>query len=104
MKDIPIDQMDERRLRVELSSAFVANRLLNDVNSELKAEKLILLEENRSLLKANLSFAPTQIKLQIENRNLEKRAQKLGALEDAGVDNWEGYDDAMKLWEEENGV
>lgn len=105
MKNIPIDQMDERRLRVELSSASAANLLLNDMVNALRDEKLILLEENRSLRKANLSFAPQQILLRAENKRLEKREQVLDALEAAGVDNWQGYDYAMELLaEEENGT
>ncbi len=60
MKDIPIEQMDIRRLRVELSSAWLANKML------------------------------------IES------LQKLDALEAAGVDNWDGYDYAMELMEDEN--
>lgn len=67
MKDIPIEQMDERRLRVELSSALSANRLLLEAN-----EKLM------------------------------EREQLLDALEAAGVDNWEGYDEAMEILEEQN--
>lgn len=97
MENIPIEQMDERRLRVELSSALTANGLLNSMNSKLKDEKLEILEENRSLRKANLSFAPNQINLRAENKRLEKKLQMLDALEAAGVDNWEGYDEALEI-------
>ena len=65
MKDIPIEQMDECRLRVELSSALTANKLLLEANEKL-----------------------------------EKREQWLYALEAAGVDNWEGYDEALEILKE----
>jgi len=102
MKNIPIEQMDERRLRVELSSALTANGILNDMTSRLKDGTRELLEENRRLRKANLSFAPNQIKLRAENKRLEKKEQLLDALEAAGVDNWEGFEYAMELMEEED--
>ena len=41
-----------------------------------------------------------------EYRNLKNRDLKLSALEQEGVDNWVGYDDAMKVyreWKEEDG-
>lgn len=34
-----------------------------------------------------------------EYRSLQADATKLAALEDAGVDNWEWYDEAMKAYE-----
>ena len=124
--------MDERRLRVELSSAWTANQLLNELVAklrteirtlqkarerekytlrqkqknatrldtlirELRDEALELLRENRGLRKANLSFAPRQIKLSAENKRLTERELWLDALEAAGVDNWEGYDEALEI-------
>lgn len=41
--------------------------------------------------------------LEKENRELKKRDLKLEALEQAGVDNWDGYGDAMDLLAEWNG-
>lgn len=35
-----------------------------------------------------------------EYEELERASKKLTALENAGVDNWVGYDDAMKSMEE----
>lgn len=32
------------------------------------------------------------------NYNIQKRLDKLEALEQAGVHNWEGYDEALKCW------
>ena len=97
MENIPIEQMDERRLRAELSSAWTANQLLNTSVSKLKDLHIELLEENRSLRKANLSFAPKQIKLAAENKVLNEKLELLDALEAAGVDNWEGYDEAIEI-------
>lgn len=40
-----------------------------------------------------------------EYLELNEAAQKLSALEAAGVDNWEGYDTAMEIlaeWEDDN--
>ena len=143
MENIPIEQMDECRLRAELSSALTANSILNKKVEDLKAEKqtlqkarerekytlrqkqknaqrldiqiknlrerqLDLLEENRRLRKANLSFAPNQIKLRADNKKLEEenvkleeKVQFLDALEAAGVDNWEGYDAAVEILRKE---
>ena len=41
-----------------------------------------------------------------EYESLQKDAEKLQALEQAGVDNWSGYDYAMEIlrdWRKENG-
>jgi len=35
-------------------------------------------------------------RLDIQIRELRERVEKLNVLEDAGVDNWEGYDYAMR--------
>ena len=35
-----------------------------------------------------------------EWKRLQEESYKLAALEGAGVDNWEGYDEAMSLYEE----
>jgi 5-methylthioribose kinase len=35
-------------------------------------------------------------------KELEQQSRKLQALEDGGVDNWEGYDDSMSaIWKEQ---
>lgn len=38
-------------------------------------------------------------RLKEEIRQLEKRVELLNALEAAGVDNWEGYDEALEILE-----
>lgn len=38
-------------------------------------------------------------KLKKEIRQLEERLELLDALEAAGVDNWEGYDEALEILE-----
>jgi hypothetical protein len=46
----------------------------------------------------NLETAAAIIRLEFQR--LQEREKKLLALEGAGVDNWEGYDDAMSSLEE----
>ena len=41
-------------------------------------------------------------KLRVENNRLQERDRLLDALEAAGVDNWEGYDVAMDILQDEN--
>jgi len=41
MKDIPIDQMGERRLRIELASTLTANQLLSGTVDNLKKQGVI---------------------------------------------------------------
>jgi len=36
----------------------------------------------------------------IEYKKLQSQALFLDALEAAGVDNWQGYDEAIKIWNE----
>lgn len=38
--------------------------------------------------------------LEAENKKLKEREKTLIALEAAGVDNWQGYDDAMEILEQ----
>lgn len=38
-----------------------------------------------------------------EYSKLRAASNKLGALERAGVDNWEGYSDAMQQWRKQGG-
>ena len=52
MENIPIEQMDECRLRVELSSALAANQLLNVMITGLREECVKLKGEVRTLQKA----------------------------------------------------
>lgn len=122
MKDIPIDQMDERRLKVELSSALTANQLL------IKRQKYW--GKNQIFHYCTKGVAPyprllcsvcppavpvdgstdfnayDKIKeLVIEVARLRKIEQRLDALEAGGVDNWQGYDYAMEqLQEEQSGT
>ena len=46
------------------------------------------------------SVAATFENMKKEIRRLQERDRVLSALEGAGVDNWEGYDDAMASLEE----
>lgn len=41
--------------------------------------------------------------LEKQNKQLKRYKQELEALRDCGVDNWEGYSEAMQLLEEEEG-
>ena len=48
-------------------------------------------------------MSETKVSITFEEYNqLLNRDQKLCALEAAGVDNWEGYDEAMNILEEWN--
>jgi len=104
MKNIPIEQMDVRRLRVELSSALTANRLLNELVEKLKAEKRTL-QKAREREKYTLRQKQKNARrLHIQIALLKVRVLKLNALEAAGVDNWEGYNEALDIlreWKEQ---
>ena len=107
MKDIPIEQMDECRLRVELSSALTANELLNTKRRNLEAEISRLKSEARTLQKAREREKYTlrqkqknAQRLDTQISKLREREQLLDALEAAGVDNWEGYDEALEILRE----
>lgn len=104
MKDIPIEQMDERRLRVELASALTANQLLFEANIKMTITIEKLKGEVRTLQKARerekytLRQKQTNAqRLDIQIKELREKEQLLDALEDAGVDNWEGYEFAMEI-------
>ena len=97
MENIPIEQMDEERLRVELSSVLTANSILNKKVEDLKAEKQTLQkarEREKYTLRQKQKNAQ---RLDIQISKLREREQLLDALEAAGVDNWEGYDEAMEI-------
>lgn len=121
MKDIPIDQMDIGRLRVELSSALIANQVLIGQQKAWGKDQLFhycpkgLKPYPRFLcsvcppgpLDGSEDFNAYErlMELKVENARLTEREQVLDALEAAGVDNWQGYDYAMELLaEEENGT
>lgn len=117
MRDIPIEQMDERRLRVELLAAWAANQLL-----------LVMAQEHTNWGKDQVfhyctkgiapyprvicSVCPPEVpidgstdfnvyerlvELQVENARLTEREQVVDALEAAGVEYWAGYEGAMEI-------
>ena len=54
----------------------------------------------KMLIDRSLEQSTKIAELRAEIRKLQERELKLIALENAGVDNWEGYDRAMDLWRE----
>jgi regulator of replication initiation timing len=69
-----------------------------------KLEEEIRKLENdiKFLRKDNLAKAELIAKLMLENKELSKRDRLLSSLEDAGVDNWEGFSDCVNETEEES--
>ena len=65
------------------------------------ARSLRTLATNSSVLsKAILEVAADCLdKIQAENDKLSERDRFLDALEAAGVDNWEGYDEATEIFD-----
>jgi len=102
MENIPIEQMDECRLRAELSSALTANSILNKKVEDLKAEKQTL-QKAREREKYTLrQQRKNELRLVIIIDELRAKEQLLDALEAAGVDNWEGYDEAIEILRKDN--
>lgn len=104
MKNIPIEQMDIRRLRVELTSALTVNKLLLEANTKMTTTIEKLKGEVRTLQKAREREKYTlrqkqknAHRLDTQISKLREKEQLLDALEAAGVDNWEGYDEAMEM-------
>lgn len=97
MKDIPIEQMDVRRLKAELSSALTANRLLNEVVTKIKSEVRTLQKAREREKYTIRQTRKNAERLDIQIKGLREKELWLDALEAAGVDNWEGYDEALEI-------
>ena len=65
-KDVPDETAMEGTFDTLVAKVFM--KAHNKIVDKLEGEKLELLEENRKLRKANLSFAPNQIRLSAENK------------------------------------
>ena len=68
---------------------------------ELEAKIGDLEAEIKFLQRDNLVKAELTAKLMLENKELSKRDRLLSNLEDAGVDNWEGFSDCVDETEDE---
>lgn len=78
-----------------------------DTNINLDQDNIIdnaldSISEHYPEAKVNISTKGVQSEAEyLEESQLERGSRKLAALEEAGVDNWEGYDMAMDIFNEE---
>ncbi len=72
--------------------------------TELEAKIAELEAEIKFLYRDNSVKAEIIGNLMLENKELSKRDRLLSNLEDAGVDNWEGFSDCVDETEDEEAI
>jgi len=92
-----------RVLRSTNNTLELTNKILSGDNDALRKNNRILLDERNEYMEITEKQRKLIIQLEKENKELRKKELRLEALEQAGVDNWSGYDYAMDLLSELEG-
>jgi hypothetical protein len=93
-----------RVLRSTNNTLELTNKILSGDNDALRKNNRILLDERNEYMEITEGQRNMIVKLEKENKELRKKELRLEALEQAGVDNWGGYDYAMDLLSELEGI
>jgi hypothetical protein len=86
---------------LELKDLTVLDEALIESYQKVRDDNLVLRSNNKELLNAKFTHMEWIERLEKEVKGLRKSEATLNALENAGVDNWEGFPYAMTLLDDE---
>ncbi len=97
------DETDE--ITPNVTAKQLSDALKNELNKAVTLHKAgsVITRSDGSRYVVHTDGSLRKMKVEIEEselKELREAAKKLNALEGAGVDNWEGYDDAMQILRE----